>query len=85
MRTIHKYPLLVTEEQGLDLPIGHVLLTAQVQRGDVCIWAEVDDTETLRTAIKVKIVGTGHAIPYGWVYLATVQPTEYTALHVYYT
>jgi hypothetical protein len=44
------------------LPIGSKILTAQVQKGNPCIWALVDDEVTTPQTRRFRIAGTGHPI-----------------------
>ncbi|MCD8178085.1 MAG: hypothetical protein LUE98_11935 [Tannerellaceae bacterium] len=62
MKTIHKFPLVVTEEQTISLPKGAVLLSSQIQNGVPILWAEVD-TNAEKHAVTVKMFGTGCEIP----------------------
>lgn len=56
---IFKYPLEVTDSQVIDMPRGARILCVQVQRGQPCIWALVDDdVEPTRREIHMR--GTGH-------------------------
>ena len=59
MKTIHKFPLEVTDEQRIEMPEGSEILCVQVQHGQPCVWAKV-----IPDAAKVKrlfaVYGTGH-------------------------
>lgn len=61
MRTIYKYTLPVTDIARADMPAGAKVLTVQVQRGEVCIWALVDPSNREETR-RFRIAGTGHPI-----------------------
>ena len=43
MKRIFKYELIVADHSKLCLPIGARILSVQVQRGTVCLWAIVDE------------------------------------------
>lgn len=74
MQTIWKFPINVTDEQQINVPKGARFLTAQFQHGNLCLWAQVDDSAfTERRTIRV--IGTGHPIPdaASLQYIASVQ------------
>jgi hypothetical protein len=72
--TVYIYPIEVTDQQVISLPEGAEILTAQVQRGQVCLWARVDaaNSATL-TERKIRVAGTGHSVSLAWHYIGTVQ------------
>ncbi len=75
MKTIHKYPLTLTDEQSLSMPQGARPLSVQVQRGVPCLWAIVDPSEDIRP-IRVRMVGTGHPMEedgINWRFVGTIQ------------
>lgn len=83
MRTIYKYPLLLTDSQILHLPSSAKPLSAQLQGDQLCLWAEVEDEWNPGKEVVISIVGTGHPIPPGAVnYLGTVQQGPFV-WHVY--
>jgi hypothetical protein len=59
MKSIWKFPIEITDEQKIALPITGKIISVQVQHGTPCIWAMVDTEEPTseRTFI---IHGTGH-------------------------
>jgi hypothetical protein len=61
VKRIYKYPLEMTDEQIIHLPLGAVPLCVQMQAGP-CLWAMVDDTEPTEPRL-VRVIGTGHPIP----------------------
>lgn len=68
---IFKYPLKLTDEQSIEIPRNHKILSVQIQMGVLCLWAAVEpegDT-VFRTFL---IVGTGCDMPEEG-YIATVQ------------
>lgn len=70
---IYKYHLELVPRQEIALPIYAHLLSIQLQRDTVCLWAAVhpsNETQPLR----IILVGTGHEIPVDAErYLGTVQ------------
>jgi len=73
MTTIYKYTL-TPGRTTIELPEGAQVLTVQMQRDDVCLWARVD-TAWPTTARVFDVFGTGHAMPDDprLVYVATFQ------------
>ncbi len=75
MRTIWKFPLDLTDKQTLNMPQGAQALTVQMQRGQPCLWALVDQ-DAPREGLEVRIHGTGHPISDnldGFTYMDTFQ------------
>lgn len=62
MRTIWKFPIQVTDLQSVTMPDGAKILTAAVQRGQPCLWAEVDPSAPMCER-SIAIFGTGHELP----------------------
>lgn len=62
MKTIYKYPIVITDEQTLSMSVGANILTVQVQNGNPFIWAMVD-TEVPTEEVSIRVHGTGHPIP----------------------
>lgn len=61
MMTIRKYQLEVTDEQEIELPNTHRLLSVQEQNGTPCLWALVDpDAASMKRMLR--IFGTGQPI-----------------------
>ncbi len=60
-RTIHKFPLIVTDSQELLLPRGFQPLCVQVQHGIPCLWALVD-AGAEKAYFTFRTYGTGHPI-----------------------
>ena len=72
-RTIWKYPLEITDRQNVLMPEGAEILSAQMQRDTLCLWALVnpDAPEQRR---EIEVLGTGnHATESKRRYIATVQ------------
>ena len=61
MRTIWKYELK-SGSQEIAMPKGAVVLALQTQKGNPCLWAEVDPKERLELRM-FEMVETGHPIP----------------------
>jgi hypothetical protein len=74
MTTIHKYALDITDFQTVHLPKGAEILDAQMQRGNLHIWAIVD-TNAPAEPRTFCIHGTGHPLPHAInrKYLSSVQ------------
>jgi hypothetical protein len=71
LRKVYKYPIHLTAENHLKVPIGGVVRHVNMQDDQMCLWIEVDlskDSE-FRT---FGVFGTGHQIPEGWFYHGTV-------------
>lgn len=62
MKIIYKYPIEVTDEQALTLPVNAQILSVQTQGNTPCIWAMIDTAETRTEQIAVRVYGTGHPI-----------------------
>lgn len=62
MKTIRKYPLAVADQQTIEVPARTVFISAQMQRGRLCVWAIVD-TSRANELVDLFIVGTGHPMP----------------------
>lgn len=73
MKTVWKWPLVLTDAQVLPVPAGAQPLTVQMQ-GPPTLWALVD-TDANTRPFEVRIVGTGNRGPdvTGFTYLGTVQ------------
>lgn len=89
METIYKYPLAMIDSQKIEMPVNAQILCAQVQRHEVCLWAQVavDDPRARTAEREILIVGTGNPLPArANRYIGTVQLTgAYDGLvfHVY--
>lgn len=81
MKTIYKYPLVITDVQVVAMPSGAKVLSAMVQNGVLCLWAEIE-TESIEVAREVLIVGTGHPIRFDWPYVGSVIMSPFV-WHVY--
>jgi hypothetical protein len=59
---VYKYKLRLTDFQGIDLPVGAKILTVQEQRGEIQLWALVDQDQDHTERRFIEIAGTGHDI-----------------------
>ena len=59
MKRIFKYELIAADHSKLCLPIGVRILSVEVQRGSVCLWASVDDYRKEVCFVDVYTDGTG--------------------------
>lgn len=83
MKTIWKFPLIITDHQSVPMPTGATLLDVQMQGDSPCLWALVDPKTTSRTPVHIGMRGTGQPIsePVG-NYIATFQ-TGPLVFHVF--
>jgi hypothetical protein len=85
MKKIYKYSLgkpFHGCSEVFSMPRGAKLLDAQMQRGELCLWAEVDllKPDEKRT---FAVAGTGLTLPVGsTTYVATTQDGDYV-WHLY--
>lgn len=80
MRAIYKYPLETAEYQQVALPVGHKILSVQLQGRQLCLWAVVDVNQPSTVLREVYMVGTGHPFDADQLlphYFATVQQGVY--------
>ena len=59
---IFKYQLQETDIQTIELPKGAEILTVQVQKGYLCLWAKVDHELIAKEERHIEIIGTGNLI-----------------------
>jgi len=73
-QAVWKFPLKITDRQTVPMPVGAKILCAQIQQGELCLWAEVD-TRCGNLAREIWIFGTGHPIrnAFSLRYIGTVQ------------
>jgi hypothetical protein len=66
MKTIWKFPLLVTDDFSVAMPIGAKIISLDTQMIDgherPCVWALVDP-EASERRVRFRVVGTGHPFP----------------------
>ena len=84
MKKIHKYKLELTDVQRVDMPTEHETVSVQVQKGEVCVWAVVDDASPNKKQA-FYIHGTGHDVGDKFMmFIGTVQLADGTlVLHVF--
>lgn len=87
-RTIWKFPLQVQARQTVCMPKGAKILSYAYNRASgLCLWAEVDPQQLqLAEAVNrnIFIIGTGHEVPIGAVFLGTAFLDDGTlVLHCY--
>lgn len=58
---IHKYELQITDEQRIEMPRNATLLSVQMQRDKMVLWASVNINEPIRSRV-IRIHGTGQSI-----------------------
>jgi len=59
---IWKFPLRITDRQTLDMPAGAQVLTAQLQRGVLQLWALCDPLAE-KAPRTFNVFGTGNPLP----------------------
>ena len=59
MKRIFKYPLAITDEQRISMPVGAEILCVQMQADTMTIWARVDDAAPVERRL-IRVFGTGH-------------------------
>lgn len=72
MKKVLKYPLILEDEQHIDMPLGAEILTLQLQRDQPYVWALVDTKNHYR-AKTIYTVGTGRPVPEDSFYIGTYQ------------
>ncbi len=73
MRTIWKFPLLLQDHQTVKMPQFAKIISAQFQKGVLCLWALVDDEAPLEPR-QIVICPTGGTRPDQYVnHIGTVQ------------
>ena len=61
MKTIHKFIIEVSGKQSIKIPRNAVILSAQVQYKNLCLWVELDDKEPVSDR-DIYVFGTGHIL-----------------------
>jgi hypothetical protein len=74
MKTIYKYPIEITDEQTVSMPMGAQVLSAQMQETQLCIWALVE-VGNVNCNRRVRIFGTGNTVKLdgNWKFVDSVQ------------
>lgn len=71
---IWKFPLALTDNQTIRLPVGAVILSAGLDPGDdLCLWVKVDAAEPAQHDVPIRIVGTGNPMPEVGYFVGTVR------------
>lgn len=72
--TIYKYPIKIIDTQKVKLPLYAKILTAQMQGDTLCLWAQVDDTNTDTKERTIEVFGTGYPMSHdARRYIGTTQ------------
>lgn len=61
MRTVHKFPVPITDSFTLDIPKSHKVVHLGLQDGEPFMWIEVD-TDTDARGFVFHVEGTGHRV-----------------------
>lgn len=61
MKTIHNFPLVITDRQTISIDWDAKFLSVGIRNGQLCLWAMVN-TENGYGRKNIRIIGTGHAI-----------------------
>lgn len=74
MKTIHKFPLAIRDEQQIDLPGKPTLFKVGLDpAGDLCVWALVEPHHAPKPQ-RFFVVGTGHPVPAdAYIWIGTVN------------
>lgn len=64
MKKIFKYPVEITDEQLLILPLGAKVLSAIEQDDNIVVYALVEPTVEFKKNVEIRIAGTGHNITF---------------------
>jgi len=82
---ILKYRLATTiPEFAVPMPADAEILSVQIQRGDVCLWAIADPDGRESESIVFRWNVTGEdALPPPWKYVATVQFNDQYVFHLF--
>ncbi len=85
MITVHKFILEPANRQPVKMNRGAKLLHVHFQRGELCLWAQVDTLKPLED-FSIHVYGTGHELrDDDLVYIGTAHhPDMPLVFHVYY-
>ena len=76
MKKIYKYIIPISDEQTVKIPYDAKILSAQMQNGQLCLWAIVDPKSDVQGGKVISIHGTGHELresPGQLKFISTVQ------------
>lgn len=77
MKTIYKYNLSIQDSVKIDMPLGSEILTVQIQKDALYVWALVETEEKKMETRIFRIVGTGHWFNLTYYrYISTFQMNE---------
>lgn len=62
MKRVYKYPIRIEDRQVVGLPKGAEILSMQIQKGNLCLYALVDASVVEIEFVPICIYGTGHNI-----------------------
>lgn len=85
-KAIWKFPLRIMSEEGfkVEMPEGAKVLCVQMQRGQPCMWAEVDVTAAkVNRSFSVFTTGWERSNRYQGAYIGTVQTESDLVFHFY--
>lgn len=84
MNAIWKYPLGIADVQTVKMPAHAKILCAQMQGGDICLWAVVNPEAEL-TPRNIEVFETGNQMDDGGrEYIGTVQSPSFARVwHVF--
>jgi hypothetical protein len=88
MKAIWKFPLAPADIQDVPMPPGAEILSVAVQKGSVCLWAQVVPAE-MKESRRVAMIGTGipiyeHDLPASAKFIGTVLLNDGSlVLHVF--
>lgn len=72
MKTVWKFQLRWTDQISVQMPESAKILSAQIQNGEICLWALVFPENTTESR-RFRISGTGHPITEKVEFIDTVQ------------
>lgn len=82
---IFKYKIELTDHPSIDMPINAKILHLDDQYGDLFLWAEIDEEETV-VPTSFRIYGTGHLLDEGhssYTFIGTVLDRRGLVWHIY--
>ena len=75
--SIWKFPIVRTDEQKIEMPVGAKVLSVQMQNGIPCIWAIID-TDARIESRSIAVVGTGNPCwCFTWAFIGTVADGDF--------
>lgn len=65
MKTVYKFPLSITTKQFITVKTGSIPLHVGLDPSGVpCIWVKCNTETPTSEGLEIRIIGTGHEIPY---------------------